>query len=212
MSGIPVLADIIAPNHLWSATVRGELVRNNKRAQNVGGFKQIQVRWSTSLRMYEFGTVPLDLDVWRTLEALYEYTDAGGYGFLLQDPADCIIPRSIGRVINYESSDNTYRLVERKTVAGGAFTHDRVVTRPEVSPFRLFISDVEEMSYTLDEETGVVTIPSDPDPTTVSWSGRSYVPVHFAEDKINWELVVAGPAEARFFAGPAVRLEEIREE
>lgn len=212
MSGIPVLADVIAPNHLWSATVRGDLIRNNKRAQNAGGFKQIQVRWTKSLRTFEFGTVPLDLDVWRSLEALYEYTDAGGYGFLLQDPADCIIPRAIGRVIHYESSDNTYRLVERKTVAGGLYTHDRIVTRPEELPFRLFVGGVEEMTYTLDETTGVITIPSDPDPADVMWQGRSYVPVHFAEDKINWELVVAGPAEARFFAGPSVRLEEIREE
>ena len=61
MSGIPVLADVIAPNSLWSATVRGTHRRKNRRAQNIGGFQQINVLWSNTLRTWEFGTVPLSL-------------------------------------------------------------------------------------------------------------------------------------------------------
>lgn len=46
---------------------------------------------------------------------------------------------------------------------------------------------------------------------TLSWGGNFYVPVHFANDDIDWELVVAGPADSRFLAGPSVVLNEVRE-
>lgn len=45
----------------------------------------------------------------------------------------------------------------------------------------------------------------------LTWSGNFYVPVHFANDDIDWDLMVAGPAETRFIAGPSVLLEEVRE-
>jgi uncharacterized protein (TIGR02217 family) len=45
----------------------------------------------------------------------------------------------------------------------------------------------------------------------LTWAGDFYVPVHFANDDIDWELVSAGPAANRFLAGPSVVLHEIRE-
>jgi uncharacterized protein (TIGR02217 family) len=209
---IPILSDVIAPNSLWSATVRGRLTRKNRRAQNIGGHMQINVLWSNSLRSWEFGTVPLSLDVWRTLEGLYEVTDAGASGFLAHDPADCIVSRTYGRVIDYQTSDNQYRLVERKTSPGGTRTHDRTITRPDAASFKLYVNNLEEVTYTLDDDTGVLTIPSDPPAVSVSWSGRTYVPVHFENDDIDWDLVVAGAADLRVFAGPRVMLMEVREE
>lgn len=209
---IPILSDVIAPSRLWSATVRGKLQRRNRRGQNIGGHMQINVLWSNSLRSWEFGTVPLSLDVWRELEALYEVTDAGASGFLVHDPADCVISTAYGRAINYDASDNTYRLVSRKTSPGGTRTHDRTITRPEAASFKLYINGAQEVTYTLDDETGVVIIPADPDPTAVTWSGRTYVPVHFENDDIDWDLEIAGAAELRLFAGPRVMLMEVREE
>lgn len=212
MSGIPILADVIAPNTLWSATVRGKLLRKNRRASNIGGFQQINVLWANSLRSWEFGTVPMPLSVWKTLQGLYEVTEAGASGFLLHDPQDCVVTVDYGRAINYDSSDNTYRLIQQITSPGGTRTYDRTTTRPDANSFRLFVDEVEEVTYTLDDETGVLTIPSDPLYTSITWSGRTYVPVHFTDDEIDWDLVIAGPAEQRVFAGPRVMLEEVREE
>lgn len=209
---IPILSDVIAPNSLWSATVRGKLMRRNRRGANLGGFQQINVLWSNTLRSWEFGSVPLSLAVWKTLQALYEVTDAGASGFLLHDPQDCIVTVDYGAAINYDTSDNTYRLVQRITSPGGTRTHDRTITRPDANSFRLFINGVEELTYTLDDETGIIIIPSDPLPSSISWSGRTYVPVHFTDDEIDWDLVIAGPADQRMFAGPRVMLEEVREE
>jgi uncharacterized protein (TIGR02217 family) len=46
---------------------------------------------------------------------------------------------------------------------------------------------------------------------TLTWAGDFYVPVHFASDEIDWELVAGGPAAARLLAGPSVVLNEVRE-
>lgn len=46
---------------------------------------------------------------------------------------------------------------------------------------------------------------------TLDWAGDFYVPVHFASDVIDWELVAGGPAAARLLAGPSVVLNEVRE-
>jgi uncharacterized protein (TIGR02217 family) len=46
----------------------------------------------------------------------------------------------------------------------------------------------------------------------LAWSGTFYVPVHFRDDFIDWDLVRGGPEEGtRLFAGPSVVLQEIKE-
>lgn len=45
----------------------------------------------------------------------------------------------------------------------------------------------------------------------LTWAGSFYVPVHFASDEIDWELVRSGPADTRLMAGPSVTLQEVRE-
>jgi len=46
---------------------------------------------------------------------------------------------------------------------------------------------------------------------TLSWSGEFYVPVHFMEDEIDWDLARPGDIEDRLIAGPSVVLQEVRE-
>lgn len=47
----------------------------------------------------------------------------------------------------------------------------------------------------------------------LAWSGGFYVPVHFRDDSIDWEIVRGGPSESgRLLAGPSVVLVEIREQ
>jgi hypothetical protein len=74
-------------------------------------------------------------------------------------------------------------------------------------------------NYTLDSRTGRITIPSLAASaaaslaavSTLAWKGSFYVPVHFMDDVIDWDLVLSGPAEQRLVAGPSVVLQEIRE-
>jgi uncharacterized protein (TIGR02217 family) len=43
------------------------------------------------------------------------------------------------------------------------------------------------------------------------WAGQFYVPVHFANDEIDWDLMLGGIEEGRIVAGQSVVLQEIRE-
>ena len=46
---------------------------------------------------------------------------------------------------------------------------------------------------------------------TLTWSGQFYVPVHFLDDAIDWDLALGGDYDNRLVAGPQVVLEEVRE-
>lgn len=45
----------------------------------------------------------------------------------------------------------------------------------------------------------------------LTWSGQFYVPVHFLDDAIDWDLALGGDYDNRLVAGPQVVLEEVRE-
>jgi hypothetical protein len=46
---------------------------------------------------------------------------------------------------------------------------------------------------------------------SLMWSGSFYVPVHFMNDELDWDLIRPGPYDTRLLAGPSVILEEVRE-
>lgn len=208
---ITVLSTVIAPNRLWSAGISGKQIRKNSRAQNQGGHLKINVDRARTIRQFEIGTVPLRQDVWETLEGLYEVTEGGAYGFLMQDPKDFNATHETGRVELLDAGTHTYQLYKRYTSAGSALTKDRKITRPRASSFTLQISGTPTVSFTLNDETGVITIPSDPSASTVTWAAPFYVPVHFEDDEIEWDLVVAGAEGSRFMTGPTLILTEVLE-
>lgn len=45
----------------------------------------------------------------------------------------------------------------------------------------------------------------------LAWSGSFYVPVHFVNDEIDWQLDRAGPYDSRLLSGPSVVVQEVRE-
>jgi uncharacterized protein (TIGR02217 family) len=208
---ITVLSTVIAPNSLWSAGARGKQKRRNSRVEVQSGESQINIGWSRTLRQYEIGTVPLTVDQWQALEGLHEVTEGGAYGFLLQDPKDCSATAVMGKATLISALAHTYQLIKRYTSVGSALTKDRVITRPRAAGFIVSISGTPTAGYTLDVDTGIITIPADPAAANVTWSGVFYVPVHFVSDEIDWDLAVAGPADTRLMAGPSVVLAEVPE-
>jgi uncharacterized protein (TIGR02217 family) len=214
MAGIVVLADIIAPNSLFEAGVTGRQIRRNRRAENRAGIPVVNVDWSYTRREFTWGTVPHTLAVWQTLEGLFEVTDAGGYGFLIQDPKDPRADHTTGTTTLINAGAHTYQLVKQYTFTGAAAPHNRPIRYPKATGFELKISGVTKtagVDYTLNDETGVVTIASDPSASTVTWAGIYYVPVHFQSDEIEWELAVAGGEDQRYVVGPRVVLQEIKQ-
>jgi uncharacterized protein (TIGR02217 family) len=216
MAGIVILTDIVAPNSLFEAGVGGRNTRRNVRGENTGGIINANAIWSNTKRSFTWGTVPHTIAVWQTLEGLFEVTWAGVYGFLLQDPKDPSLDHTAGKATLISAPAHTYQLVKRWTAIGSspAATYDRKIKYLRASGFELKIAGVTKTltaDYTFDPLTGVVTIPADPAAGDVSWSGVPYVPVHFRDNEIEWELVVAGPETSRRVRGPRVVLDEVKQ-
>jgi uncharacterized protein (TIGR02217 family) len=203
---ITVLADVILPSTIVTAGVRGKNLRLNSRVSTDNGFENINIVWTKTIRQFEIGIMPLRVDQWQAIETLHEITEGGAYGFLMEDPKD----NALSDGVLVRVSAGVFQLTKRYTHAASTRTKDRPITRPR-APTISVTSNGVGIAATIDPLTGRVTIASDPDPSTLSWSGKYLVPVHFVDDMIDWEMVVPGPTDTRFLAGPSVLLQEVRE-
>ncbi len=209
---LTIYSDVIVPTALLAAGARGRQVRSNTRTEALNGRQTINVNWARTLRQYEFGFVPLDVALWQTVEGLFEVTEGGAFGMLLLDPKDQTAKIADGFCTAVGAG--TYQLQKKYTSAGSTRTKSRKITRPIATGFNIKssgISLVQGSEYTLNTTTGVVTIAAAPAAGVLTWSGSFYVPVHFASDAIDWELVRSGPADSRLMAGPTVTLMEVAE-
>lgn len=207
---ITVFPDVILPERVMTAGVRGKQLRRNSRITTDSGQESINVVWTQTLRQFEVGFRPMQRAAWQDIETLHEITEGGAYGFLLSDPKDSIV--DVGRFAALTST--TFQLYKRYIHADSTRTKDRKITRPRAVNGTLIISGVAKTlgtDYTVNEATGVFTIPSAPSAANLAWTGRFYVPVHFMNDDIDWEMIAGGADDARWLAGPSVMIEEIRE-
>jgi uncharacterized protein (TIGR02217 family) len=203
---ITVFDDVILPNSIISAGVRGKNVRRNDRVQTDSGQQSINIGWTSTLRQFEIGIMPLRINQWQDLETLHEITDGGAYGFLMEDPKDCRV--STGGVFALVSP-GIYQLTKRYTEPRSGRTKDRKISRPK-GTITVF-ENGSPISASVSPIDGTATIAGSPDVSTLTWTGAFYVPVHFMDDSIDWELVAPGGVDNRFAAGPSVVLQEIRE-
>lgn len=206
---ITVFGDVILPGSVLAAGVKGKNLRLNARVPTDNGFEWINIIWTQTLRQYTLGLVPLRLEQWQAIETLHEITEGGAYGLLLQDPKDS----SVSDGVMTQVGAGVYQLHKRYLHTASLRYKTRKITRPQAAGFVATVASVPlaPASYTLDASTGRITIPSAPAVGTLAWSGAFYVPVHFMDDVIDWDLVLSGPAEQRLVAGPSVVLQEIRE-
>jgi hypothetical protein len=297
MASLTVYADVIVPNSVIAAGVRGKQIRKNTRTTAMNGTVQVNIDWSRTLRQYELGVIPMPAAQWRAIEGLHEVTDGGAFGMLLQDPKDSGVLITEGLLQAYSATTTAllgtmgtgfgtpvHKLHKRYTSAGSGRTKDRAITRPWASSFVLkrggstvtlgagagnaaldattgtvtFVADATSAAtgITVGATTQVVTT-TNPGTLTIgqriyltgftgadaalvngqshlisnvtgagpftftlatvttgkalTWQGNFYVPVQFANDEIDWELVASGPVDARLLAGPSVTLLEVRE-
>lgn len=208
--GITVYADAILKNNVLSNGVSGRNTRSNTRVQTETGSATINANWSQSLRQYELASVPRTVDQWMQIIALYEITKGGAYGFLVEDPADNKVNTNQGRASLVSGA--IYQLLKRYTYTGSSQYYDRIITRPKSSSVSVTYNG-SPIAFTLDSTTGRITLTGGAvaDVTLLAWTGEFYVPVHFTNDQIEWELIAPGSAESRYFAAPSIPLSEIRE-
>lgn len=306
---ITVFNDVILPNSVLAAGVRGKNLRSNTRTMAANGNGQINIDWARTLRQYELGIVPMLVSAWQAIEGLHEVTEGGAYGFLMSDPKDSEASNTEGLLYPFNTAllgtnglgygVPQYKLHKRYTSTGSSRTKDRQITRPRATPVlrrggvavtlgaspgnaainydtgtvtfvadssslvtavavgattnvtltaalagvavgeRLYLSGLtgtvastlNGLSFAITAISGgglnvyTLTVATTglawtsggsgfayPQSTeTLDWAGSFYVPVHFANDMIDWELVAGGPAATRLLAGPSVVLQEVRE-
>ncbi len=201
-----VFNDVFLPDSVIAADVRGKNMRLNSRIATGSGHETINVIWSRTLRQFEFGIIPMSIAAWRDIETLHEITEGGAYGFLMEDPKDHAVTGGVLTALG----GGAYQLHKRYTDTGSGRTKDRIITRPKAGSVTI-TNNGSPVTFTLDATTGRATITGSPDVANLAWSGRFYLPVHFLEDSIDWEMVLPGSDERSLFAGPSVVLQEIRE-
>lgn len=206
---ITVLADVILPDTVIAAGLRGKNSRVNSRVPLNNGYQTINVVWARTQRQYEVGFVPMSLAAWQAIESVFEITEGGAYGFLMEDPKDNAVTTGTASAV----SSTVFQLQKRYIDAGSSRYKDRIITRPRAAGFVITNSGtpISSASYTLDVATGRITIPGAPTASNLAWTGLFYVPVHFAEDFLEWEVERPGSNSIMLLAGPTVVLQEIRE-
>lgn len=143
MANLTVYNDLILPAKFCLATgLGGRLRRRNIRTQSPSGKLAVAVVQSRTLREYEFGVVPMSAARWSELEGLFEVTDAGAAGFLLEDPKDRSVSTSDGLLYPYTTQlvgtigtgygVPSLKLYKRYSALSGARYKDRAITRPRL--------------------------------------------------------------------------------
>jgi hypothetical protein len=140
MASITVYADVILPDAIIAAGVRGRQIRRNTRTPSPNGRMQINVDSDITQRRFELGVVPLLVAQWAAIEGLHEVTDGGAYGFLMRDPKNNKVDVGAGLLYPYTTElvgaiglgygVPTYRLFSRYTSIGSTRTKDRRISRP----------------------------------------------------------------------------------
>lgn len=307
---IEVLTNVVIPQGILTAGITGELSRQNKRGQNIGGFATVNAYRDVTMRSYQVGTGPMRQEAGEQLVGAFEVTDAGAKGMLYEDPIDSSATVANGSLQGYMlgveygspglgNGCPTYGFRKMYAVWGGALSRARAFTRLNGSPslFRggspvtigtlagnaaisagpsyvTFVADasrsvtavtvgtttqvtlastiagfvvggrlwLQELTgadaallnnqsheiaaitggglnvYTLATNTAGKTITAAgtgkkyPQPDeALTCAARFYVPVHFRNDTLAWELVVAGPTAKREIVVGSCYLDEIRE-
>jgi len=204
---ITVYSDVVLSTSILGAGITGKNQRLNSRVSTDNGFESVNIVWTQTLHEYTLGVVPMTLSTWQSVETIHEVTEGGAYGFLLLDPHDSTTSDGVCTGL----TSTTFQLNKRYLHSPSGRFKNRKITRPIAAGFAITNSGVSVASYTLNATTGVITIPAAPTAANLAWSGSFYVPVHFQDDSIDWDLVRSGSSSDRLIAGPSVVLKEIRE-
>lgn len=173
---VAVLSDVILPNSVVAAAgVRGKNKRVNDRVSNQAGFMTVTSVSLTTLREYEIGFIPSLPNIFQAINGIFEVTDGGASGFLMEDPSDntttngLLQPLQGGVAVGAIGAGYgvpTYQLLSRYTSVGSTRTRDRTIKRPKSSAVLLRAGIAVTIgagagNAALDVTTGLVTFVAD---------------------------------------------------
>lgn len=170
----PCLAFGIECNPEWSTTV----------IATIGGRESRLQAWADARHIYDASFAVRTLDDHALIRAHFHQARGRTHSWPLLDPTDSETTVLSGFAENTDTA-NQYQLVKR--YGAGAYAYDRKITRP--FSVALYKSGVLQTSgYTLDEETGLVTIGSTT-AAALTWAGRFYVPCRYDTNRLPTRVV-----------------------
>lgn len=214
---VEVLSTLILKNKVLASGVTGRLMFQNRRVPQVNGYMNVNAMWEQMRHEFDWSTVPLRRADWQYMQSVHIICGGGHKGFLMEDPTDyqavsVANDTSTSGVVAALTS-TTYQLYKRYTETASTLYADRKITRPRATGFVVSVSGVPlSTGYSLDAETGILTIAAAPSAVNVTWTGRFYVPVHFQSDSVDWSMVISSQdPDARFTLSSSVIVQEVRE-
>ncbi len=143
---IVVYGDVILPNRVILAGVNGRQTRQNVRGANQAGYATVNAVRDTTIREYTIGIKAMSKSKWDLIEGIWEVTDSGAYGFLIEDPKDATVTEGglQGYLLGTEygtpgfgNGGPVYGLRQIKRPVSGSRYVARAVTRPNSTPVML---------------------------------------------------------------------------
>jgi len=174
------------------------------------GRRSVDRRWSFPLHRYNVAHCVKNNADFEVVRAFF-YNVSGSFdGFRFKDFADFQSTQSNSSLVYLTGS--TWQLYRDYTV--GSRTFKRKIQKPCASPapvIRRLRSGVwSTASATVDTTSGIATIASHATGDTYAWEGEFDVPVAFADDAMEAEIVNRNAADGYLVQWPSIVLEEIR--
>lgn len=148
-----ILDDVIFPDTLISASVRGKKSWRTVVVPNQGGFESRAGLRSNPWREYDVGLIPRTVVQWREIDTLHDIVQGALYGFLLKDPTNNAVtvangllrplPAALTGTLGTTGAGYgvpNYRLVKRSTL--GARSVDRDIRKPKVGEAAVYRNGV----------------------------------------------------------------------
>jgi len=168
---------------------------STSKATSQNGFTSKQRNWLYPLQSYQADNAIKNEADFEAVRAFF-YNVYGGFdGFRFKDWSDYKVADGQGVIITHD--DDSKQLARAYTY--GARTFIRPITKPV--PGTVVITGGGTLDYT----TGLI---SEGDP--VSWTGEFDVPVEFAEDLMDVEVVNRSGTKGLFLSWASLQLQEIR--
>lgn len=190
---------------------RGGPTWKTTRVRSTSGRQWTNREWDYPLHRYQVGqSVKTNAD-FETIRALF-YVVAGGYeGFRFKDWADYEATQSNSRLVLASGSPTAWQLCRVYTVAGREFV--RPIYKPCASPtpqvYRTRSGVTTLITASVDTTSGLAVFAGHVAGDTYTWVGEFDVPVNFADDELESEIVDDG-GDDFLVRWPSIVLEEIR--
>lgn len=178
------------------------------------GFEERNTPWEHARRRYDAGVGLRSLDDIEALIAFFEARRGQLFGFRWKDWADyksCLPNSDVGpddqEIGRGDGATTEFQL--SKTYASGEHTYSRPITKPVAASVKVSVdglTQVETLDFTVNTETGVITLTEAPDVGVQVSAGFEFdVPVRFDTDSIQTSV-------SSFRAGdvPRVPIVEVR--